>query len=188
MTAPVKRILDELRRRGVEYRVNGDRFEFRPTSAVPPDLIEKLRQNKAALLAALRASPSGNSRGSGNGGDDPLVGPEQEVSGPSPADQMLAEEVRAAMAMLGGTPTAISSGEHRLSPGGAPPTAQVPADLWYCAAVALIERQPDHDRRTELREQFEHRAAIAEYDGGLSRPEAERMAFRVLRQSLGLVE
>jgi len=172
MTAPVKRILDELRRRGVEYRVNGDRFEFRPTSAVPPDLIEKLRQNKAALLAALRASPSGNSRGSGNGGDDPLVGPEQEVSGPSPADQILAEEVRAAMAMLG----------------GAPPTAQVPADLWYCAAVALIERQPDHDRRTELREQFEHRAAVVQYDGGLSRQEAERMAFRVLRQSLGLVE
>ena len=60
--------------------------------------------------------------------------------------------------------------------------ATIPPDLWFRAAVVLIEEQPDADRRAELRELFEHRAAIAEYDGGLARSEAERMAFRELRQ------
>jgi len=66
--------------------------------------------------------------------------------------------------------------------------AAIPPDLWYRAAVALIEKQPDPDRRANLRERFEHRAAVAEYDGGLSRPEAERLAFRELRQVLGRVK
>lgn len=62
----------------------------------------------------------------------------------------------------------------------------IPPDVWYRAALVLIEQQPDTNRRAELRELFEHRAAVAEYDGGLSRPEAERLAFRELRQSLGV--
>lgn len=66
------------------------------------------------------------------------------------------------------------------------PRASIPLDLFYRAAIVLIERHPDPDRRAELRERFEHRAAVAEYEGGLSRPEAERLAFRELRQLLGL--
>jgi hypothetical protein len=64
--------------------------------------------------------------------------------------------------------------------------ASIPPDLWYRAAVALIEQQPDTDRQAELRELFEHRAAIVEYDGLLPRPDAERIAFRELRTELGL--
>ena len=66
--------------------------------------------------------------------------------------------------------------------------ATIPRDLWFQASIVLIDQQPDPDRRAELREQFEHRAAVAEYDGGLSRPEAERLAFRELRQALGLLD
>lgn len=62
----------------------------------------------------------------------------------------------------------------------------IPPDLWYRAAVVLIDRQADPDRRAELRELFEHRAAVAEYDGGLVRSEAERLAFRELRQEVDL--
>ena len=62
----------------------------------------------------------------------------------------------------------------------------IPPDLFYRAAVVLIEQHPDSEQRAELRERFEHRAAVAEYEGGLSRPEAERLAFRELRQLLGL--
>jgi len=65
--------------------------------------------------------------------------------------------------------------------------AAIPPDLFYRAAVVLIEQQPDPDERAELRERFELRAAVAEYHGELSRQEAERVAFRELRQSLGLV-
>lgn len=61
----------------------------------------------------------------------------------------------------------------------------IPPDLWYRAALALIEREPCHNRRAELRGVFEERAAIAEYDGGLSRVEAERLAFRELRYTVG---
>jgi hypothetical protein len=64
----------------------------------------------------------------------------------------------------------------------------IPPDLFYRAAVARIEHHPDLDRGAELRERFEHRAAVAEYEGGLSRPDAERLAFRELRQLLGLVK
>ena len=67
-------------------------------------------------------------------------------------------------------------------------TSSVPPDLFYRAAVVLIERQADPDLRAALRERFEHRAAVAEYDGGLTRPEAERLAFRELRRTLGLIE
>ena len=66
--------------------------------------------------------------------------------------------------------------------------ADIPPELFYRAAVALIEQQPDSDRRADLREEFEHRAAVAEYDGGLTRPEAERLAFRELRRTLGLIK
>lgn len=61
----------------------------------------------------------------------------------------------------------------------------IPPDTWYRAAVALIEREPDPERRSDLRSAFEERAAIVEYDGGLSRPDAERLAFRELRAAVG---
>lgn len=63
-----------------------------------------------------------------------------------------------------------------------------PSELWFRASIVLIEKQPEPDRRSELRELFECRAAIAEYDGGLSREEAERLAFRGLRQELGMLD
>ena len=55
--------------------------------------------------------------------------------------------------------------------------ATIPPDLWFRAAVVLIEQQPNPDRRAELRELFEYRAAIAEYDGGLPREAAEVQAL-----------
>lgn len=64
----------------------------------------------------------------------------------------------------------------------------IPPDLWYRAALVLIERQPDATRRAELRAQFEHRAAMGQYEGGLTRPEAERVAFRELRQKAASVK
>ena len=63
----------------------------------------------------------------------------------------------------------------------------LPPYLWLRASMVLIEGQPAPDRRSELRELFEHRAAIAEYHGELTREEAERLAFRELRQELGLL-
>jgi hypothetical protein len=48
---------------------------------------------------------------------------------------------------------------------------------WYGAALLLISRETDTDRRAGLRYQFEERAGIAEYDGGMGRADAERTAY-----------
>lgn len=64
----------------------------------------------------------------------------------------------------------------------------VPNDLWYRAALKLIERVSDPERRADLRMIFEERAAICEYDGRQPRPEAERMAFNEIRKLIEEVE
>src|SRR6266545_4974089 len=46
-------LIAELRARGVELIPTGDRIRFRPASAVPPDLVERLRHHKAEVLRLL---------------------------------------------------------------------------------------------------------------------------------------
>jgi hypothetical protein len=55
---------------------------------------------------------------------------------------------------------------------------------WARRAAALLSGVADPDRRTDLRELFEHRAAICEFDGGLSRVDAERMAYAELSAAI----
>ena len=57
---------------------------------------------------------------------------------------------------------------------------------WARRASALLAGIEDAERRAELRDGFEERAAIVEYDGGLSREEAERLAFEELTAALGV--
>ena len=47
-------ILDELRQRGVEVRVDGSRLLFRPVDRVPPELLIQLRIRKAELMKILQ--------------------------------------------------------------------------------------------------------------------------------------
>ncbi len=56
-----------------------------------------------------------------------------------------------------------------------------PLDYWARQAAALLATVADPDRRVDLRELFEHRAALCEFDGGLSRTDAERIAFAELQ-------
>ncbi|MGH7176201.1 MAG: hypothetical protein ACREJC_02365, partial [Tepidisphaeraceae bacterium] len=55
---------------------------------------------------------------------------------------------------------------------------------WYAAAAALLDGIPDPDTRAELRFRFEERAAICQYDGGLIRKEAERIAFEEIQRAM----
>jgi len=43
-------VLAELRSRGVELAVDGGRLQYRPINAVTPELLDRLRANKPALL------------------------------------------------------------------------------------------------------------------------------------------
>jgi hypothetical protein len=56
---------------------------------------------------------------------------------------------------------------------------------WAQRAASLLANIDDADRRADLREHFEDRAAICEYDGGMSRNDAERMAFEEIRREDG---
>lgn len=57
-------------------------------------------------------------------------------------------------------------------------------DLWARRAAVLLSGVADPDRRADLRELFEHRAAVCEFDGGLSRTDAERVAFGELQAAM----
>lgn len=52
MTA--RELLDALARQGVTVEAHGDRLRYSPREAVTPDLLERLREHKAELLALLR--------------------------------------------------------------------------------------------------------------------------------------
>lgn len=108
VSAPID-VLNELRARGVELRAQGNRLRFRPVDRVTPDLLARLREHKAELLAIL--------------------------DGPG---------------------------------------------RWARRAAALLSTVANPGIRADLRELFEHRAAVCEFDGGLSRTEAERIAFEEL--------
>ena len=57
-------------------------------------------------------------------------------------------------------------------------------DLWARRAAGLLSSVADPDRRADLRELFEHRAGVCEFGGGLSRTNAERLAFGELQAAM----
>ena len=56
---------------------------------------------------------------------------------------------------------------------------------YLTAAAALVLSVADPGRREELAELFDERAGICQYDGGMSRGEAELVAYRELAQGGG---
>ena len=48
-------ILSELDRRGVELQAAGERLRFRPKDAVPPKLLEAMKQQRAKILEVLQS-------------------------------------------------------------------------------------------------------------------------------------
>ena len=56
---------------------------------------------------------------------------------------------------------------------------------WGRRAAALLALIQDEQVRADLRERFEERAGIMEYDGNLPRDEAERLAYEELARNIG---
>ena len=48
-----KALLEELRGRGVELVMEGERLRYRPTSSVTPELLDRLKEYKPSLLKLL---------------------------------------------------------------------------------------------------------------------------------------
>lgn len=53
----------------------------------------------------------------------------------------------------------------------------LPRGIWASCASALLAQIRDASMRADLREEFEERAGICEFDGNLSVDDAERIAF-----------
>lgn len=53
----VAELLADLDRLGIRLDADGDRLRYHPRSAATPDLLDRLRTHKAALLAILRRTP-----------------------------------------------------------------------------------------------------------------------------------
>jgi len=58
------------------------------------------------------------------------------------------------------------------------------AAAWARRAAGLLATVDDTNRRAALRELFEHRAGVCEFDGCLPRDDAERIAFAGLRDAM----
>lgn len=56
------------------------------------------------------------------------------------------------------------------------------------AALAMLLNEPDPDRREALAEAFDERAGICQYDGNMSRGEAERQAYIELARAVVAME
>ncbi len=67
---------------------------------------------------------------------------------------------------------------------GLPVRATAAVCNWSQKAAALLATIPDDMRRVAMRDSFEERAAICEYEGNLPRGEAEMIAFREIRDTL----
>lgn len=54
---------------------------------------------------------------------------------------------------------------------------EIMRDRWAKQAAALLAQVQDNDLRADLRDHFEERAGICEYDGGSTREIAEQQAY-----------
>ena len=89
-------LLSDLSRRGIELAAHGNRLRYRPRSAVTPDLAERLRIHKGALLAIL-----GQSEGR-DGATGAPVGPGKRAASSGPALWQDCIEPRPACPCCGG--------------------------------------------------------------------------------------
>lgn len=73
---------------------------------------------------------------------------------------------------------------YRPSTAAASGTIDVPTEslTWAQHAASLLASIDDGNQRAGLRDRFEERAGICEYDGGMSRDEAERTAFEEIHR------
>ena len=55
---------------------------------------------------------------------------------------------------------------------------------WVRRAAAILAEVADNDLRADLRYCYEERCGIAEYDGELSRPDAEKLAYHELLRAM----
>jgi hypothetical protein len=62
MSGEALAILAECRRRGLELKADGDKFRYRPVEQMTPDLAERIKVNKVAVMAVLAIQPGDSGR------------------------------------------------------------------------------------------------------------------------------
>lgn len=135
-------VLRELAAAGVAIRAEGGNLHLSPKSKIAPQLLDRVRRAKPALLTMLS-------------GD--LTPDEEEVLADLPVRDL--ERVMRARRDFGGVVVKLETPEQRLA-----------------SAVRQARRRGERLYVDDLRERFQERAAIMQYDGERSRREARRAA------------
>lgn len=184
-------ILADVDRRGITLQVQDGKLRYRPRSAVTPDLAERLKAQKPALLTLLarpvadRTEPADEVVGGGHAESGVLsvvsmseVGKAGETlwsedelamlarAGISPADLPLVTAVKSIFADLGAT---VVSVEPEYGRGG-----------WTRRRAAELIRRARRRSTAEavaLRTAWMERMGICTNDGGLTEDQAERIAL-----------
>lgn len=155
--APAAALLAELVRLGIELRADGDSLRFRPRSAMTPALARRLLAVKPELLALLTECDPTKPR---------YTVAERRMLADAPADlRNSVDEIKALWPDA--EVVAVRNPRQRL------------ADLMHAARRAV-----DTDRAQRVREAWRERAAIIEFDGGISRGRAEALALSDVLASL----
>lgn len=111
--AGVAGLLADLTSRGIELEARGDRLRYRPRSKMTPDLTERLKVHKLAILAAVRAgwlpqAPQDRSTTNATpkvSGDGQLRTP-PDLTADVPHELSLAERIATGHVNVGWTPSA----------------------------------------------------------------------------------
>lgn len=162
---PAHALIVDAMRAGVLLIAQGDRLRYKALASLPPDLAERIKAHKPALLALLRPAPA----------DGPDAPPDA-TDAPRAKPAGLLAVVRDAFA-----PLVLDVVDVRHD-------ATWPTRPRNRAArlIRQARRRHGRDRAVALRDEWAERMAICTIDGGQSEADAERIALHELRNSLDM--
>lgn len=193
ITPEVQAILADVRRRGLSLQADHGKLLFRPRSAMTPDLAERIKAHRPALLSMLSdttpATRTTNAPHEAESGVSSVLSvsepskalwSEDELAmlgraGRTPADLPLLSAVKDAFGEFGATVVSITTKHRR---GGRARRL----------AGQLIREARRRDRReaVAMRDAWAERLAVCTIDGGFTEDHAEQVALKELQNMLFL--
>lgn len=191
-TPEVQAILADARRRGLTLQADHGKLLFRPRSAMTPDLAERIKAHRLALLSLL--SDTTPTKRTPNATHEPKSGVSSVVSvserskalwsedelamlgraGKTPADLPLLMDVKDAFAEYGATVVSITTKTHGCG-----------SEARRLAGKLIREaRRRDRGEAVAMRDAWAERLAVCTIDGGFSEDHAEQVALKELQTML----
>ena len=187
---------------GITLQAQAGRLRFRPRSAMTPDLADRIKANRSALLALL-SGPGADTTPTVEGvtvPDDAEPGVSSVVSVSERGRALWSEDELAVLARSGTTPADLAlvsavKGAFADWPGGGATVVSIEAAYgrggWTRRRVAELirdARRRNSNEAVAIRDAWRERLAVCTIDGGLSQDIAEKVALGELRKYFTLGE